>query len=182
MIKFFLASIVVIVVLNFSLAGEVFSQPTGGAPDGGSAGNQPSTGDSQQPATIQGQSEPPWYYYWPDENLNPYGMSTLGNEGGGSTFGKSTERPSNLQVNPPMPEQMQNQEDVGDATNNVPVEDTLSSEESISVGSPSAPAKKGPMYKWVDENGVIQVTNDLGSVPAKYLDKITTEKKREQIE
>jgi hypothetical protein len=173
MIKSFLASLVIIAVLCFSLSGDVLSQSTEGAPDGGSAGNQPPTGGSQQPAAVQGQSEPPWYYYWPDENLNPFGMSTLGNEGGGSTFGKSTERPSNLQVNPPMQEEMQNQENVDDVTNNVPPEDTLSPEESISVGSPSAPAKKGPVYKWVDDKGVIHVTNNLGSVPAEYLDKIT---------
>ena len=175
--KSFLASVLIIGGLCFSLPGYVFSQSTGGAPDGGSAGG------SQQPAVNQGESEPPWYYYWPDENLNPYGMSTLGNEGGGSTFGKTTDKPSNLQVNPPMQERMQNQENVDDVTNNIPLEDTPITEEPTSVGSsPSAPAKKGPMYMWVDDNGVIQVTNDLGSVPTKYLDRITTEKEQEQIE
>jgi hypothetical protein len=172
-IKSLLASFVIIAVLCFSLPGDALSQSTGGAPDGGSAGNQPPTGGSQQPAVNQGQSEPPWYYYWPDENLNSFGMSTLGNEGGGSTFGKSTEKPSNLQVNPPTQEQMQNQENVGDETNNVPLEDTLSSEESISVVSPSAPAKKGPVYKWVDDKGVLHVTNNLGSVPAEFLGEMT---------
>ena len=169
MIKSFFAGVLIIGGLCFSLTGDVLSQSTGGAPDGGSAGG------SQQPALNQGESEPPWYYYWPDENLNPFGMSTLGNEGGGSTFGKSTERPSNLQVNPPVQEQMQNQENVDEVTNDVPIEDILSSEESTSAGSPSAPVKKGPMYKWVDDNGVIQVTNDLSSVPTKYLDQITPE-------
>jgi hypothetical protein len=172
-IKLFLVNFAIIAAFYFSLSGYVFSQTTEGAPDGGPGGNQSPTSGSQQPGVIQGESEPPWYYYWPDENLNPFGMSTLGNEGGGSTFGKSTERPSNLQVNPPMQEEMQNQENVDDVTNNVPPEDTLSPEESISVGSPSAPAKKGPVYKWVDDKGVIHVTNDLGSVPAEYLDKIT---------
>jgi hypothetical protein len=179
-IKALLGSLAIIAALCFSLPGDVLSQSTGGSPDGGSAGNQPPAGGSQQPAGNQGQSEPPWYYYWPDENLNSFGMSTLGNEGGGSTFGKRTERPSNLQVNPPTREQMQNQENLDDVTNNAPLEDTLSSEESISVGSPSAPAKKGPVYKWVDDKGVLHVTNELGSVPTKYLDSITTEK--EQIE
>ncbi len=181
-IKSFLASLLIIAALYFSLSGYVLSQSTGGAPDGGSAGNQPPTGGSQQPAVIQGESDAPWYYYWPDENLNPFGMSTLGTEGGGSTFGKSTERPSNLQVNPPMQEQMQSQENVDDVTNKVPLEDTLSSQESISISAPSTGAKKGPIYKWVDDNGVIQVTNDLGSIPAKYHDRITTEKEQEQIE
>ena len=175
-IKSFLVSLLIMAVLCFSLSGDVLSQSTGGAPDGGSAGG------SQGPAVNQGQSEPPWYYYWPDENLNPYGMSTLGNEQGGSTFGKTTDKPSNLQVNPPMQERMQNQENGDDVTNNVPLEDTLNTEEPTSIGSPSAPAKKGPMYKWVDDNGVIQVTNDLGSVPTKYLDRISTEKEQEQIE
>ncbi len=133
---------------------------------------QPSTGGSQQPAVGRGESEPPWYYYWPDENLNPFGMSTLGDEEGGSTFGKSTKRRSNLQVNPPMEEQIPHEENVDDVSNEMPYNETLSTQESISVGSPPAKAKKGPIYKWVDDNGVIQVTNDLGSVPAKYLDQI----------
>lgn len=167
--KWVLINIGIIGFLFFSLLGDVLSQPKGSAPDGGFAGG------SQQPALNQGESEPPWYYYWPDENLNPYGMSTLGNEGGGSTFGKTTDKPSNLQVNPPMREQMQNQKNADDVTNNVPLEDTLSTERPTSVGSPSAPARKGPMYKWVDDNGVIQVTNDLSSVPSKYLDQITPE-------
>jgi hypothetical protein len=182
MIKSVLASLVIIAALYFSLSGYVLSQSTEGAPDGGSAGNQPPTGGSQQPAVIQGESDAPWYYYWPDENLNPFGMSTLGTEGGGSTFGKSTERPSNLQVNPPMQEQLQDQDKVDDVTNKVPLEDTLSSQESISISAPSTGARKGPIYKWVDDNGVIQVTNDLGSVPTKYLDRITTEKEQEQSE
>jgi hypothetical protein len=182
MIKSLLASFLIIAVLCFSLPGDAFSQSTGGTPDGGSAGNQPPAGGSQQPAVNQGGSEPPWYYYWPDENLNSFGMSTLGNEGGGSTFGKSTEKPSNLQVNPPTQEQMQNQENVGDETNNVPLEDTLSSEESISVVSPSAPAKKGPVYKWVDDKGVLHVTNNLGSVPAEFLGKMTVDNELGRIE
>jgi hypothetical protein len=182
MIKSVLASLVIISALYFSLPGDVFSQSTGGAPDGGSAGNQSPTGGSQQPAVIQGESDAPWYYYWPDENLNSFGMSTLGNDEGGSTFGKSTRRPSNLQVNPPLQEQMRDEENVDDVTNKVPLEDTLSSQESISISAPSTGAKKGPMYKWVDDNGVIQVTNDLGSVPAKYLDRITTEREEGPVE
>jgi hypothetical protein len=166
MVKLFLVNLVIIAALYFSLSAYVFSQSTEG---------QSTTSDSEQPAIIQGESEPPWYYYWPDENLDPFGMSTIGNEGGGSTFGKSTERPSNLQVNPPMQEQIPDDENVYDETTNIPIEDTPSSQESISTGFPSTPAKKGPMYKWVDDNGVIQVTNDLGSVPTKYLDKITTD-------
>jgi hypothetical protein len=81
-----------------------------------------------------------------------------------------------------MQEKMQDEENVEDVTNNIPVEDTLSSQESISIDSPSTPAKKGPIYKWVDDNGVIQVTNDLGSVPTKYLDKITIDNEQELIE
>jgi hypothetical protein len=163
MVKLFLVNLVIIAAFYFSLSGYVFSQSTE---------EQPTTNDSQQPAIIQGESEPPWYYYWPDENLNPFGMSTLGNDEGGSTFGKSTRRPSNLQVNPTMQEQMRGEENVDDLTNNAPVEDTLSSQESISISAPSTGAKKGPIYKWVDDNGVIHVTNDLGSVPTKYLDQI----------
>jgi hypothetical protein len=184
LVNSFLVNLAIITALSFSLSGYVLSQSTEGAPDGGSAGNQPPTGGSQQPAIIQGESDAPWYYYWPDENLNPFGMSTLGNDEGGSTLGKSTKRPSNLQVNPPMQEEMPDENNIDDVTNtkNISDEDTLSPQESISVGSPSTPAKKGPMYKWVDDNGVIQVTNDLGSVPTKYLDKITINNEQKQIE
>ncbi len=158
------------------------SQSTEGAPDGASGGNQSPTGGSQEPSVIQGESEPPWYYYWPDENLNPFGMSTLGDDEGGSTFGKSNKRRSNLQVNPPMQEQMPDEESVDDVSNDIPFEETRSPQESFSIGSPPTGAKKGPLYKWVDDNGVIQVTNDLGSVPAKYLDQININAEPIQIE
>jgi hypothetical protein len=182
MIKLFLVSVVIVSFFYFSFAEYAFSQSTENAPNANPPEDQSPTSGSQQPAIIQGESDAPWYYYWPDENLDPFGMSTLGNEGGGSTFGKSRERPSNLQVNPPMQEKMQDEENVEDVTNNIPVEDTLSSQESISIDSPSIPAKKGPIYKWVGDNGVIQVTNDLGSVPTKYLDKITIDNEQELIE
>jgi hypothetical protein len=173
--KSFLASLVIIAALYFSLSGYVLSQSTEGAPDGGSAVNQ-------QPTVIQGESDAPWYYYWPDENLNPFGMSTLGNDEGGSTFGKGTQRRSNLQVNPPLEDQSQDKGNVDDASNDIPVEETLSPQESISVRSPSTGGKKGPMYKWVDDKGVIQVTNDLGSVPTKYLDQININEDQIQTE
>jgi hypothetical protein len=182
MIRSYLASLVVIAAFYFSVPGYVLSQSTGSVPDVGDGGNQSPTGASQQPAVNQGGSEPPWYYYWPDENLNPFGMSSLGNEGGGSTFGKSTERPSNLQVNPPMREQMQDEVQGDDLTKNPAIEDTLRSEEPISIGTPSAAVKKGPIYKWVDDKGVIHVTNDLGSVPPKYLHEITIDNEQERIE
>lgn len=168
-----MASLVIIAAFYISLSDCAFSQSTEG---------QPTTGGSQQPGVIQGESEPPWYYYWPDENLDPFGLSSLGEEGGGSTFGKSTERRSNLQVNPPMREQKQYEVQGDDLKKSPPVEDTPSSEESISVGAPSAPAKKGPIYKWVDDKGVKHVTNDIGSVPPEYLNKITTDKEQGRIE
>jgi hypothetical protein len=182
MMRSLLASLVIIAAFYFSFSGYVLSQSMGSAPDGGSAGSQPPTGGSQQPAVVQGESEPPWYYYWPDENLNPFGMSTLGNEGGGSTFGKSTDRPSNLRVNPPMREQKQYEVESEDLRNNPPVQGAVSPDESISVGSPSTPAKKGPIYQWVDDKGVKHVTNDIGSVPPEYLNKITTDKEQGRIE
>ncbi|MBI4228775.1 MAG: hypothetical protein HY693_03530 [Deltaproteobacteria bacterium] len=181
MIKLFLINVIIISGFYLSLSEFAFSQSTGNPPDASSPEGQSPTSGSQQPTIIQGESDVPWYYYWPDENLDPFGMSTLGNEGG-STFGKSRERPSNLQVNPPIQEQRQDEVNVDDLTSNIPVEDTLSSQESISIIRPSTSAKKGPIYKWVDDNGVIQVTNNLGSVPPKYLDKITIDEEHEGIE
>ena len=172
MIRSFLASLLII-AFYFSLSDCAFSQSTEG---------ESTTGDSQQPAVNRGESEPPWYYYWPDENLNPFGLSSLGNEGGGSTLGKSTERRSNLQVNPPTREQNQYDVQGDDITKTPPVEDTLSSQESIQIGSPSRPAKKGPIYQWVDEKGVKHVTNDIGSVPPEYLKEISTDNKQDRIE
>jgi len=182
MTKLFLINVIIISGFYLSLSEYAFSQSTGNAPDANPPEGQSPPSGSQQPTIIQGESDVPWYFYWPDENLDPFGMSTLGSDEGGTTFGKSTRRPSNLQVNPPMQEQKQDEVNVDDLTSNIPVEDTLSSQESITIGSPSTPAKKGPIYRWVDDNGVLQVTNDLGSVPTKYLDKIAIDNEPKQIE
>ncbi|HEX3036653.1 MAG TPA: DUF4124 domain-containing protein [Thermodesulfobacteriota bacterium] len=111
---------------------------------------------------------------YPRENLDPFGMSTLGSPTDSgfrkdtSTLGTGTRRKSNLEINKPrerkaIEEEIQEEEAIQEETTFET--DTEESAESISSFSPG---RVGEIYKWVDKNGVLHVTNDLGSVPAEY--------------
>ena len=75
-----------------------------------------------------------------------------------------------------MEEQIPDEEKAGGVSDYTGVGGTMGEGESVSVEEAPGVVKKGPMYKWVDEKGVIRVTNDLGSVPPEYLDKIELDK------
>ena len=45
--------------------------------------------------------QPYEYYYWPEEDLDNFGLSTLGQGQGGSTLGRGLQRKSNIEVNTP---------------------------------------------------------------------------------
>jgi len=171
-------------VIIFALTSEsALSQTTEGNIDAKPpAAQQPSSG-SQETVIIQEESQPPWFYYWPQENLNPFGMSSLGeNSGGmgseaGSTLGTSSRRPSNLEVNPPRRNRQTNDVIPSDEELLVapPVDaapdETISNQFTGEIDSNLSPSEgSGKIYQWFDENGVLHVTNELNSVPIQYRD------------
>jgi hypothetical protein len=118
---------------------------------------------------------------YPREDLDPFGYSTLGGTSGlgdwedTSTLGTDTKRKSNIEVN--KPRERKTVEEVTGATEEQTETGFTEPEpdsEPQSIGYTS-PARKGGLYTWKDENGVVHVTNDLGSVPLKYQDQVIKE-------
>jgi hypothetical protein len=135
---------------------------------------QPPPIEPQGPEVIQERQEPPWFYYWPQENLNPYGLSTMGEDKGsdddsGSTLGRSTKRPSNLEVNAPS-SRLQDQEpgEKQDLATQEEVDSNEGYENIIDEITPSANEPRGQIYTYRDEKGVLHVTNNITSIPPQY--------------
>ena len=108
--------------------------------------------------------QPPWYYYWPTENADNFQYSELGNSSLSS--GSGLQRRSNIDVN--------KQEVQGESSNYVSNQpDTIDvdlSEPTVNVSS--RPTNSSPLIKWVDDKGVVHVTNNPNSIPDKYKDQI----------
>ena len=107
--------------------------------------------------------QPPWFFYWPSENADNFENSDLGS----STLGTSNmQRRSNIEVN--------RREDTGESSNYAPnTQDTIDVDlDEPSVNTSSRPPSSAKMVKWVDDNGVVHVTNDPGSIPEKYRNQI----------
>ncbi len=128
------------------------------------------TSEEAQPAPGGGgpvviEEEPYEYYYWPDEDLNNFGLSSMGE---GTTMGQTPQRKSNLEVNPvkpkPSPEPDEDDEEAPP-------------EGSLGAGSNAAPeagagrqtgGSGAAFYRWVDDKGNVHYTNNLGEVPLEY--------------
>ena len=153
-----LAALLLALLLSFETMaqeteGEGGGEETQAAPEGGGA-----------PVIIE--EEPYEYYYWPDENLNNFGLSSMGQ---GTTMGKTPERESNLEVNPVKPKPTPAPED----------EEEAPPDEAIDSGTAAEPnagrqtgASGAAFYKWVDEKGELHITNNIGEVPLEYQQQI----------
>lgn len=137
------------------------------------AASQNAQGSSQDMVTIE---EPAYeYFYWPDEDLNSFGLSSIGSGKSGTTLGTGSQRTSNLQVNPPL---KRHQEDKGtefDETGGdgpIPPGEEYIDAPGAAIETPSNPASDNPMYKWVDDEGNLHITNNLGDVPAEYREEL----------
>jgi hypothetical protein len=150
----------------------VFAQNADNDPGDGEASPQENqtpgqSADGSQPAIIR--QQPYEYYYWPEENLDNFGLSTLGNGQGGSTLGRSLKRKSNLEVNSPKPPENSDQSTVNDSEMVFPPKgEGIDSKTVIQDETPRSPASEKPIYEWVDDKGNLHITNNLGDVPLKY--------------
>jgi len=106
--------------------------------------------------------QPPWFFYWPTENPDNFNYSGLGN----STFsgGSNLERRSNIEVNKQVePKQ-------SGALKSPP--DSSGSKIEDNTNDATRPASSATMHKWVDDQGVTHVTNNINSIPVKYRDQL----------
>ena len=125
---------------------------------------------------------------YPYEDLNPFGLSTLGPGDDeynteGSTLGTDLKRKSNIEVNQPrerkQPEVTNEEETVsgGEESAGEGGEEAVEviPEESSEVLIPSPLNKTSGFYKWVDKDGVLHVTDNPGSIPQEYQGQLTNE-------
>jgi hypothetical protein len=175
------------VFVSFLVSRVAVAQTTDGKTEAISQNPQTMPQGTQTPSQRTGLLKSPQDYpvidqsgrVYPLENLDPFSMSTLGSSTGagynkeGSTLSTRTKRKSNLEVN--KPRQEGKSEEVTEETGEETSEGTATTEEievtseESSEGSPTLPLGRiGKLYRWVDKNGVIHVTNDLGSVPPEY--------------
>lgn len=117
----------------------------------------------------------------PSEDLDPYGNSTLGTGTGTgsrkdlSNFVKpSDNRPSNKEINAEIQKKRKetrkniNKVNTGSYSNYTP--SNYSYKSSSSSSSSSKSGKKSKFFRWVDERGVIHITDNASTVPSKYKD------------
>lgn len=154
-----LTALLLAVIVSFEAA----AQEAGGEGSGEEA-QQAAPESAGGPIVIE--EQPYEYYYWPDENLNNFGLSSMGQ---GTTMGKTPERKSNLEANPVKPKPTPAPED----------EEEIPPGESIDAGTAAEPnagrqtgASGAAFYKWVDEKGELHITNNVGEVPLEYQQQI----------
>jgi hypothetical protein len=134
---------------------------------------------SSEPAVIE--QQPYEYYYWPEENLDNFGLSTLGQGQGGSTLGRSLQRKSNIEVNAPKEpvkdeeDKAGGPEDAEEETDLFPPEETGDEGAYVDEAPPESP-KESEFYEWVDDKGNVHITNNLGDVPLEYQEQIYKQK------
>ena len=110
------------------------------------------------------------YFYWPDEDLNNFGLSSMGNGKSGTTMGSESERKSNIEVNSSLRTRKENEAEARQS----PEPGASVQEAESSVPPPAADYRPRPrtpasdMYEWVDDKGVKHFTNNIGDVPLEY--------------
>ncbi len=142
--------------------------------DSGPAETESQSSPDASDPIINIQEQPYKYYYWPDEDLNNFGLSSMGSGKTGTTLGSSSERKSNLEVNAPgRPEKRKESEPGSPEEGNGKIDSTLAPDYDIETIEPPGdsslrPASESPIYKWVDDQGTLHITNNIGDVPLKY--------------
>jgi len=181
----FLLSSLMVLALSSNL---VFAQATGGGTGIVSPNTQAPSGGTQNPAVLQEQPDFPNYMVYPSEDLNPFGLSSIDKStemdyrDDSSTLGVSSKRPSNLEVNAPREKLplKEGEEPAEEGVTDVSEEEIedigLSSESVSSLTS----GKSGKVYTWRDDQGVLHVSNNLGSVPIKYQQQIISDTANKQ--
>lgn len=149
-----------------------FSQSTSGGTGMVSPNAAPPSGGSQATDVPQGQPDFPDYIVAPHDSLNPFGLSTMSGSkdveymDSVGTLGTTTKPPSNIEINKPkeqIPEEGADKSNQGSGDSFIQA-DIVNQPPSSTSGK----HKRESIYRWTDEQGVLHVTNDLGSVPPKH--------------
>lgn len=126
----------------------------------------------------------PDYIVRPSEDLNPYGLSSLGtsteegaiNDAAGSLGSSTSNRPSNIDVNKSIADKkaQKAEEEKAAQAKREQAQSGIIEEEVVEYNKLSGSRVKGSsnMIKWVDNKGIVHITNNIGSVPPEYRDQI----------
>ena len=148
------------VLIAFFISGQfVYSQaPGGGAPAGGPAGGGIPPPDF------------PSYSVTPREDLDNYNLSTKQKS---TFFGESPVQKNNLEVNAEI-QKLEEQRNIrGDAQPDQTGDTADFDEQNIGASDEDSyvqPRGANSLFRWVDKEGVIHVTDDISSIPAEYRD------------
>lgn len=136
------------------------------------------TGTGQLKTPQSSPAQFPEYIVKPSEDLNPYGFSSLGEstevgyrDGAGTLSSSTISRPSNVEVNKAKEERKKqkasNNKEI--ETQSVGIENTVSTKPTQTEYNASR-KKVGntQMIKWTDDNGVVNISNNMGAIPPKY--------------
>lgn len=177
------SAISVYLILLLLLGAYPVSAQNGDSDSSGSSEESKDTTPSGQTANpntppVDIRQQPYEYYYWPEENLDNFGLSTLGNGEGGSTLGRTPKRKSNIEVNSPKePEETDKDTDGDNGTAISPSEEgDIDSGTIVEEEAPQSAPSESPIYEWVDDKGNIHITNNIGDVPLKYQQEIYKQK------
>ena len=112
-------------------------------------------------------AQPPWYFYWPTEDPDNFQYSGLGSSSLSGT--NNFQRRSNVEIN------KRAEEEAGNSTESAAIDPSTSIDVDTEITGnniDSRPASSSNIFKWVDDEGVVHVTNNLGSIPEKYRDQV----------
>lgn len=148
------------------------------------------SGEAPAPAPEVMESGPnfPDYIVKPREETNPYDLSTISPDtdieyrDGVGTLGTTTEQKSNIEINEMLQKnkadrdkarlEAQKKEAEKAKAEAAQPEAAVSAEPEPQASSKKpgsiSPGVKGGLFRWVDSEGVLHVTNDLGQVPIEY--------------
>ncbi len=108
----------------------------------------------------------------PYKNLDLYEKSTLNSRFGryrdtSSTLGSREKRRSNVELNKPLEkkEEEAKEEGVEEGEELIPPAAELATTLNKPPAAPAGVSKSGTFYQWVDENGVVHITNNISLVP-----------------
>lgn len=137
--------------------------------EGGAAGEEAPAAPEGAEAPVVIEEEPYEYYYWPDEDLDNFGLSSMGE---GTTMGKTPQRKSNLEVNPAKPKPTPLPEDEEET----PPDESTGAAAGVTPPEAGAGRQTGDsgaaFYRWVDDKGNLHITNNIGEVPLEYQQQI----------
>ena len=161
MYKYLLSGFLLIFILNIN---SVVSQTTGGGAPGGIAPTAPSPGDF------------PPFIIVPGEDLNQFENSSLRRTKTHNRYGQSTLNPkitqkSNAEVNAEIEKRRAERLEALEKENaedeqNTNTQDSAGSADNTNFNAPGT----SELFRWTDKDGILHVTDDLGSVPPEYRD------------